>query len=672
MASVLLCSTAIFAQQPASQAAPTVRITAPIDNSNLVTLRGNTSPFATAKNDRGPVSASLPMPDLTLVLSRSQDRQAAFDQYVKSEYDPDSPNYHQWLTPEQIGEQFGPSTTDIATISNWLSSQGFKVTQIAPDRMTIRFGGTAALAENAFHTQIHNLTVNGVPHIGNMTDPQIPAALTSVVVGVKALHNFLPHPMHTVGSRVEFNKEAGKWQRIANAAASNSASAASGLHFASPAAASKAAAFTSAGPHPLFGINIPASSGYSAYLEEDLAPNDFATIYNVTPLWTNNINGTGQTIAIAGTSDIDLSDVSTFRSMFGMPAGLTPTEIDTNGLATECTSTSSSAVCGIGDLQENTIDVEWSGAVAPDAQIDLVVTGQNTAGTVDSVFDSAQYVVQNLTARILTVSYGECELANGTAENVAYYDLWQSAAAEGISVFVASGDSGSAGCDDGGDAIGNPYSAQYGLSVSGLASTPFNVAVGGTDFSWCKPTINSSGDIAGCPSSSATQGSPAYWTTSNNATTGASAAGYVPEVPWNNTCENPIIASYLESVASYIGISGVTNAEHACNFVQNDWESVDENYGVMLAPYVDTAGGSGGASNCVVSNTNPDSENFGTCTTGATTVATPNGPVALTNDGWQKPSWQAVVTPNDGVRDMPDVSFFAADGALDSAYLVCI
>lgn len=676
VAAAFLCSSAAFAQQSAVQAAPSVRITERIDNDQLVTLQGNTSPFAIAKNDRGPVGADLPMPDMTLVLSRSPEQQAAFDQYVNGEYDRNSPNYHQWLTPAEIGQRFGPSGTDIATITRWLISQGFTVTKVTPDRMAIRFSGTAGLAERAFHTQIHNLVVNGIPHIGNMTDPQIPAALAPVVVGVKALHNFLPHPMHRGGTKVEFNSKLGRWQRMVSTGTARSAtSSGPSFNFTSPAASARAAALNSAGPHPLFGINVPSSTDSSAYLEEDVTPWDFATIYNLTPLWSEGVNGTGQTIAIAGTSDIDLSDVSTFRSTFGLPTGSTPTEIDTNGLATECTSTSSTAICGIDDLIENSIDVEWSGAVAPDAQIDLVVTGQNSAGTVDSIYDSAQYVVSNLTAKILNVSYGECELGNGTAENVAYYELWQSAAAEGISVFVASGDSGSASCDQGGDAIGNPYSAQYGLSVSGLASTPFNTAVGGTDFSWCKPTINSSGNVVGCPTSSTSQGSPAYWNTSNNTSAEPyeSAAGYVPEIPWNDTCENPVLADYLASVASYFGISGVSNAEYACNFIQDDWGSIYEEDGIMLAPYVDAIGGNGGASNCVVNTEDTDPDNP-TCTTGASTTGTANGSIALTNDGWQKPSWQTGVSgiPADGVRDLPDVSFFAGDGALSSAYLVCI
>jgi len=656
LASGLLSPMALKAQA----APPAVRIVDQLDENRLVTLKGNTHPSANAKNDLGEVSSSLSMPDLTLVLSRSPKQQAAFEAFVASEYDAGSPNYHQWLMPAEIGAKYGPAQADIATISSWLAGHGFAITGIAKDGMSIRFSGTAGQVESTFRTPIHNLSVDGVAHIGNMSDPQIPSALAPVVVGIKALHNFLPHPLHKIGSTVKFNREAGKWQRIANAAPADSSST------------SARKEIGASSPSPEFGINNPAGSSNNAYLEEDVAPYDFATIYNVLPLWDAGITGTGQAIAIAGTSKINLNDVTAFRNAFGLPAGLTPQQIDTNGLATMCTS--GSGVCTTSDLAENSLDVEWSGAVATGAQIVLVVTGQNKAGTVDAVYDSANYVVEHLTAKILNVSYGQCELGMGTSGNVAYYNLWQSAAAEGISVFVAAGDSGSPTCDDNGsNYVGFPYSAQYGISVSGMASTPYDTAVGGTDFSWCKPVLNSKGVVVGCPTTSSSA-SP-YWNSTNNVTTGASASGYIPEIPWNDTCTNPILANYIASFAPFVG--SVTNnaptpanAEGACNFVQKYWSDIYTKYNVMLAPWVTTVGGSGGASNCVVN----DGRDVSSCAGSTTSTGAAHGSIPLSNDGWPKPSWQTGVTgiPADGVRDIPDVSFFAGAGSLDSAYLFCV
>ena len=548
-----------------------------------------------------------------------------------------------------------------------------------------------------------------------MSDPQIPAALAPVVLGVKRLQSFLPRPEHKLGSVVKFNKAAGKWQRIVNTptAASNPAGAVPSL--AAPGAASKPAFI----PRPLFGINDTSQSD-SPFLVEDVTPYDFATIYNVLPLWQEStpINGTGQTIAIAGTSEICIgqagaacngaNDVATYRSAFGLPAGLTPIQIDTGDGAPASVCTSSTAACGLGDLTENSLDVEVSGAVAPGAQIDLVVTGQAAAcntttgsGCIDTVYDSAAYIVNHATARIMSLSYGECELGNGTAENVAYYDLWQTAASAGISVFVATGDAGSPSCDDDFDTLyGNPYVAQYGLSVNGIGSTPYNTAVGGTDFSWCQPyftgAIDSNGYLVegGCPASSTSQGSPAYWATSNNATTGASALGYVPEIPWNDTCENPINARFIETLLSAGGSSSVDSAlgvnpttpEETCNVLYTYWSTLDSPSYFDASGYfeslVDAAGGSGGVSGCVVNSTTATSNPYGDCTAGSTsTGATTNpdtdaaqGSITLVNNGWPVPSWQSGVTGISGLttRAVPDVSFFAGNGAFDSATLVCV
>jgi hypothetical protein len=301
-----LCALLSAASARPQAIAPTVRIAGSIDENKLVTLKGNTHPLANAKTDRGRVSPDLPMTDLILVLSRSPQQQAAFDSLVASQYDADSPNFHHWLTPDEVGLDFGPSPADIASLSNWLTKHGFSLGVAPRDRMSIRFSGTAAQVENAFHTEIHNLEVKGVQHIGNMSDPSIPEALAPAVVGIKSLHNFFARPLHRTGSKVTRDAATGKWQRSASGSADSASSRAG----------------RPADPRPQFGVSVPASGGDAAYLVEDVAPYDFATIYNILPLWTASkpIDGTGQTIAIAGTSDITLSDVTTFRSTFGLPA----------------------------------------------------------------------------------------------------------------------------------------------------------------------------------------------------------------------------------------------------------------------------------------------------------------------------------------------------------------
>ena len=645
LASASFSGTAVMAQQ---FAAPRVRIVEKIDETSLVALKGNTHPAANARNDLGRVSPDLPMTDLILVLSRDAAQQAAFDKFVASQYDADSPSFHHWLTPDEVGADFGPSESDVATVENWLTGNGFTIGEVTRDRMSIRFSGTAAKVESAFHTEIHNLSVKGEAHIGNMSDPQIPAAIAPVVVGVKALHNFFPRPLHRMGSKVTLNRAAGGWQRTASASVR-------------PTHVSKATPGPSK-PGAEFTINVPAaggSTGTPAYTEEDISPYDFATIYNVLPLWNKGIDGTGQTIAIAGTSDVSQNDISTFRTFFGLPTNLaanTPQIVHPNpslpgkddpGICTSTTST----ICGIGDLIENSLDVEWSGSIAKNAQI-ILVTAASQSATDDTLYDAESYIVNNTTAPVLSVSYGLCELFEGTAGNAEYNTLWQNAASEGIAVFVAAGDSGAASCDDGGSSSG-PYVAEYGVSVSGLASTPYDTAVGGTDFNWCPFLSGFNGNA--CPASP-------YWSASNTTPSGAgnpsiSALGYVPEMPWNETCTNPFMLAGLQALAgpNYLDVSGVNNTEEACNLISYNVSALESEYGYSVG-LLNTVGGGGGVSNCTTSD-------------GAT--------VASCTGGYAKPSWQSPAgltgIVNDSKRDLPDVSFFSADGYVsDSAYLICV
>ena len=600
----------------AQNTAPKPLIAGKVNEEQLVTLMGNTPLAAVAKNDAGRVNPSLRMSDLILVLRRSPEQQAAFDAFVASQYDATSPNFHRWLEPAEVGEKFGPALADIATVSNWLESHGLSVDGMAKDRMTIRFSGTAGQVESTFHTELHNLVVKGEEHISNMSDPQIPLALEPAVIGPKALHNFVPRPLHRLGSKVMLNQQTGKWERM---------SGTSPLEL----------ALGKAIPQPEMATNG------TGYVLEDMGPADFATIYNVTPLYQNSIDGTGQTIAIAGRSDISTSDVANFRSLFGLPAK-TPNILHNGADPGACTSTSTTALCTMDDQVENALDVEWSGAIAKNATIDLVVTAQTS--TNDSIYESSNYAITNKTAPVLSVSYGLCELGMGTANNAAYNTLWQTASSSGIAVFVATGDAGSPGCDQGQSST-TPYGAQYGLSVSGMASTPYDTAVGGTDFTWCNPLPTTGGCTSGSP----------YWASTNDTTTGANAQSYIPEVPWNDTCTTPAGINYIKGLVSIFGGGPVTDAESACNYIANTYQTIlnANPNNPDLSFFVSSQGTGGGASNCTTSDGSHPSSCLG---------------------GYAMPNWQTGVTgiPTDGKRHIPDVSFFAGAGLWQSAYIICV
>jgi len=548
------------------------RIVDRVDDSQVVRIAGGTHPLARAEFDRGTVNPQLPMDRMTLILKRSPEQEAALEKFMARQLDPKSADYHHWLKPAEFGALYGPSDSDIGNITSWLLNHGFSVDKVSNGRVFIEFSGTARQVAEAFHTEIHNFVVNGEKHVANNVDPSIPAALRPVVVGIYSLHNFQAKPMHRDLGAFRQDKKSGQWIPVNENAVAK----------------------------PMF--NIPGSGTPSFKL---IAPYDFAAIYNVAPLWTAGIDGTGQTIAIAGRSDVSLTDVANFRSFFGLPVKA-PTII-VNG--------TDPGIPSAGDKVENTLDVEWSGAVAKNATIKYVTT--KSTNTSDGASASAMYIIDNNVAPVMSFSYGNCELAYGTAGNAANNSLWQQAAAQGITAFVASGDQGAAACDGGQTA---PYGATFGLAVSGASTTPYNVAVGGTDLNWINSTT-------------------VYWNTTN-AANGSSAKGYMLEVPWNGTCASNAIDQAIGATSQGL------DAEQTCQAILNDQVN-----NASLVPLVNVVGGTGGKSAC----TTPSSNTVASC-----------------SGGYAKPSWQTGTgVPADGKRDVPDVSLFASGGSLNTAYAIC-
>ncbi|MGA2259210.1 MAG: protease pro-enzyme activation domain-containing protein, partial [Thermoguttaceae bacterium] len=361
---------------------PRLRIVLPIDETRLVRLRGNTHPLARPEFDKGMVDPQLPMERVLLLLRRSPEQEAALEAFMDRQLDPKSSDFHHWLEPVEFGQLYGPSEADIAAVTNWLQNHGFTVDKVYNSRLFIEFSGTAALVQKTFHTEIHRYNVKGEEHIANNSDPSIPEALSPVVAGVVSLNNFFAKPLHRDLGSFRRDSKTGKWKPEDESVVTR----------------------------PLF-----TPTGY--YEEFELvSPYDFATIYNVLPLWTAGIDGTGQTIAIAGRSDISLTDVANFRSAFGLPVNA-PTII-TNG--------PDPGVPSADDQIENTLDVEWSGAVAKGATIKFVTTA--STDTTDGAAVSALYIIDNKVAPIMSFSYGNCELAYGTAGNAFNNSMWQAGA----------------------------------------------------------------------------------------------------------------------------------------------------------------------------------------------------------------------------------------------------
>jgi subtilase family serine protease len=530
------------AATPVASVAAAPRIVEAVDDAKLVTLKGQMHPLAVAQFDRGPVSASLRMNHMYLRLTRSPEQETALQQALAQMQDPHSSQYHQWLTAEELGKTYGPAQADIQSVVSWLSAHGLQVNTVHKSGMVIDVSATAGQINEAFHTQMHTYVVNGKQHIANATSPQIPSALSSVVAGFSSMNSFQP----------------------------------------------KAAIMR---PKQNFTFKCNGCpDGFDGVTLYNEAPADLATIYNVNPLYAaaTPITGKGQTVVVLEDTDINPADVATFRKAF-IPSKYTGTFNQIHP-GDGCTDPGTNSAEG-----EAALDAEWAGAVAPDATVDLASCADTETNF--GAFIAAQNLLdQPVPPPIMSLSYLECEAQNGPGPDGNGYvnTLWQQAAAEGVSVFVAAGDNGAAGCDD----FNTALYATGGIAANGLASTPYNVATGGTDFldTYLGQTST-------------------YWNASNTSV-GGSAKSYMPEMPWDDSCASNVLAAY----AGYSSTVAFCNSEIGSNFLN-------------------IAGGSGAPSFV-----------------------------------YSKPYWQTNVVgmPNDGKRDLPDISLFASNGFWNHAISFCM
>ena len=455
------------------------RITAAVNNSSRVPIPHSVHPLAAAALDTGRLDGSTRMDRMMLVLGASAEQDHDLRTLLDSQQTQGSPDYHRWLTPDEFGQRFGVAPQDIQAVAGWLQQQGFAVGEIARGGRWIEFSGTVAQVENAFQTEMHSYLVNGESHVANSTDISIPAALSPVVRGVASLHNFFTKPMLVRGPIV---------QRLAN------------------------------GTYVPIGGDTNLTNGTHA-----LSPSDFAQIYDVPnmlrdPAPVTVLNGTGETIAIVARSDINEQDVTDFRTVSGLlPTSASNPDYIING--------EDPGIVAGNDPLETTLDTEWSGAVAPGATIDVVISGSTLIE--DGVDLSAAYIVDRNLAPIMSVSFGSCEEFDGQVNGDAGFldALWQQASAQGISVFISTGDTGAAGCDA--NAPAPEPGAVGGVSISAVASTPFDTAVGGLEF-------NETGAGETPPPNPATSNAT-FWNATNQSNL-ESALGYIPEKIWNDSC----------------------------------------------------------------------------------------------------------------------------------------
>ena len=590
-APALNAQTAAFTTAPVStNGTVPARVTEKVDDARRATLTGHVRPFLKFATIQGAVEPSRQTGALMLMLSRTPQQQADLDAFVEQAHDKNSALFHKWLTPAEFGARFQPADTDVQAVRTWLQSKGFNVLDVVPSKTFISFQGTVGQLQSAFHTQIHHITLNGEEHMATINEPEIPAALASVIGGINKLDDFGPKPLIQKAGVATTNKKTGKTTLVAGM------------------------------PHsPQF-----TDDADGLFL---VGPQDFYTVYNETPLLKAGITGAGQTIAVIEEVQVNPADVTSFRSQFGLPtypstpnstAGgvnyLYGSSSGLNGYAS-CTALGTLASgASSGEEGEADLDLEWSGAVAPNATVDFVACGgANALGSL-GIDHAAQYVVNYLSGTVVaaSMSYGECENEMNTTSLAYYNNQWQQFAAEGITPIVSSGDSGAEGCyQNQGHATIRPP------STNGFGSSAYNVSAGGTDFG----DVYESKNYANSPSET--------WWSDTNGTGYSSAVTYIPETTWGGYCSNPLFDSYLQAAGSTSFGSDYTPSA-ICS------SSASQNEG-----YTAVVGGSGGISTYT--------------------------PI---------PTWQSVYgvgrnSVSSTFRNTPDVSLFAASGFWGHALPFC-
>ena len=616
-----LAGTPVFAQPvvasnvvTAASTGEAPRVTQTINNQLAFPVEKTHLKFVEKTAPAKPLADSFKMNHLQLVLKPSAARQAALASLLVDQHNPKSSSFQKWVSPEQFGESYGVMDSDIAAVTSWLKSQGFTVNNVYPNKAQIDFSGTAGQVKAAFHTQenLYSVSTGGnhgnhgnrgaggtatEQHIANAGDISVPLALKDVVAGVMGLNDFHPKAM---------NKpiKGAKWDATKKAVVLSQQSASGKVN-----GKSQAISVSAPGYNPQGAIRA-------------LVPNDMVTMYGIRTIRNNGVTGKGITIAVVEDMDMLPADWTNFTTVFNL-AQYNGTFSQFNPAApsgpNNCVDPS---VSNFGESDETVLDAEWATAIAPSANIWVATCSdyaadQSTAST-SNFFGGVYLAADNLINApngsrpdIISASYGYGEYFTDPASKSAIDLMWAQADAEGISVFVSTGDSGSNPSFNGG--LINGVYGNAAVDANSFATSPNDTGVGGTDLA----------DML--------DGTTSKYFAATPSVVGGSALSYVPEIPWNESCGNGVAATSL-GYTSAVGLCNATLA-YALNppalvgtvgYYQNIWQMSE--------------GGSGGPSSVD-----------------------------------RKPTWQRQVynAAPDQSRDLPDVSLFAGSFGDDTFVAVC-
>jgi hypothetical protein len=363
---------------------------------------------------------------LTLTLTLKRDDQAGFDRYLHDVYDPASPNYQQFLTQAELTHRYGPSQQTYAQLGDYLKSKHLILAGGSDNHLTLSVHGTRADAANAFGVRIDDYRLGSAQFYANDRDPQLPRRLASSVLAVTGLTDLArPAPnseaiAKALASICKFlfqTKKQTTTQSVAATGVPNTADCVSGAK---------------------------TGSGYNGSAAID------------PPGW-EELDGTGQTVALIEFNSFVMSDVANYLGFVGAPVTL-------------INNVSEQKVAGGGPLGANQsevlIDIDAVLSVSPGAKVvvyDAPFTGSGTS--FQGLFNAAI----NGGATIISNSWAYCEDQTTLADVRSIDSILQAAAASGISVFNGAGDTGSTCLDGSANTVGVPADSPNATAVGGTS-----------------------------------------------------------------------------------------------------------------------------------------------------------------------------------------------------------
>ena len=544
--SALAQPVALGARTTSSPARDNSRVTRNVDARDMSTLARTHAGFLGHAITRQALDPAISIDHLQVIFKRTAERQAALNALMDSQHNPSSPQFRHWLTAKNYGESFGVADGDIEAVASWLNAEGFKINAVYPNRMQIDFSGNVGQVNHAFHINETRYTfVGGSTMVANDQDVSVPAALHSVIAGISGLSRLSSKTMGVNGVTTRPNT-----------------------------------------PVPVQPQTI--TDPFSA--SRVLVPNDLVTMYGMRTLRNNGVVGTGTTVALVEAGGADSPTWSSFANLFNLSRyGGTLTSEQPQGPSS----------CAAGDYTQgsmvSTVNAEWITAMAPGANVVLASCADSTPyDDFSGIYAAATNLVNaESQPNIIDVDFSMSEVLAAQGDRLALDLLWEQADAEGISVFVPTGDAGP-----------SQMVVMYGppgLDINALAASTHVTAVGGTDLA---DKLDGTTREYFAPAPSAV---------------GGTALSYIPEIPWNQSCGNGVVAKHL----GFNRVVGYCNA----------WLR-----GAVTVLRTSVASG-GGSSNWVA-----------------------------------KPGWQASIynAAQDQSRDIPDVALFAGSYDGLSNLFICI